>query len=1753
MTESHQKKIEEYYHILRLGDDDGDDNQSRNTTIVTNKLIELITGNTTKNSLSVDSLLDVASWLCTQGELKSFNDLKTKYANCSTKSMCSNVWKSDTYIYKCIDCQFDENCALCVECFQPSKHVGHRYRLLPSFRGCCDCGDISAWKREGWCDFHGQSRVIGQLPISLHQTIKLYSSAIVQLIHRSLSPQKHHQQSSNNNNNNNNVNSPPPPPPPQPPLSPSSPFVSSMDESMQGQQQQQDTIQMYKINYQYIEPLMKLVKSMNQLIDLLGDNVALICASSFTDNNDITNDKDNHKHIYLSTFYLLAESKEEIEPLERFVISLFVSNDYRDQLSIHLSQNYDIVRHYDTEGNISKPFSLTVQLFTVDSIALKIVSTQNFIHIVNNFNAVIKNAQNKNTGQLIVNSPVIKDKHYFRTLVDICYILRNKSSFLWLMENPEQLFETFKPLTLAQEIYSQSRIATVHIEQEDDFWHYAFNFEFYLRKYLLDPVQNLILTMSSNNSDLIKESQILNLKNHFLEEIENFYNCTGHRLSKIAWKRGLRDNRVPDFRVNKQPVSIHLPLHRSLIEFIYDLILIFKKQPKQCLFNSKGNYVEPSFIVDPIIRLYVFLSQVKSGSWVRNGTSVLYQSHLYLRHDEFCQPDFYLLQFCLLCMETEQIYAQLLDRSELTTWFVLDGTIVTPASPVSSPSTSPQPTSILSPHGLFSSPSAALSSLLPGFLRSSTNGGNTNGPPRPPQPQTTTVPPVPVHQSNADKNNLVMAEDLVALIISLVSDRSKLAGFTTEQIIRRDLIHILAIGNSTHSDLVERHHDTINSHPGFDRVLESVAIYHNATVHEKGKYQLRDECWEEWDAYYPLYSRVELQKAEENYSRYFKNHKKTGQSSSSSSYHRPIHPLVPAIPILSGIEKILHCDILHSIIFTILYNSLSGSPRTSEALVTNTLHLISLVLNHSNNNNLKNNNINNNNNNNNSNSHQQPSVPKYETIDFGFHPKDFVANMFHPIKQSGYFMIGSASISHTIYSLLNTMLTSSSNLEQHTGAIELILGHPLVEQAKPFYLANDMAGSSGSSNSGLATSLGNSQGLSKSPEFGSLQKEFARKKQLEIMKKFSEQQRSFLKHSTEKTKQKEKEKEKEKDHSELLVFGDIDEDDEEIPKSSSSSDIDMDEDEDLNIFGSCSMCKEEMNPTKEPFGYVSYIQKNQILSFLPLENSSNLGSAIEQVAMDYMELFKDINRVKSSFINFCSHLMHLECHKKLLKSQSSHHRAGAAEHSPLDSFHCPCCRRISNTIIPFSDCPIYSHRNNNQISPSTLPFIDWAISQTNQQFPIHTASLYTPGIILQELIGNQDSPYKLHLLWNIIISTITITEISKRGSNILDSITHHFKSSLQNLVKLVVSKSLVNQGQRTSEMNSMLNRIFNNNNIQQDNNNNNNGTTEKDQINIQFLNIEMFGLLVRMFICTESLPIHQRLSFSFIVQLLFISTIIQSIIVLKQKNILKGTILEEIKNISNGEMNQEIKSLCLPFLRRTGILLSVLDYPNTSNRIDYSTNDGIDNEYQYLLKYLGLSNESLMETLNNNQIVSNLIIKTWIDNTTTTTIKEDNNNNNQQVVTTTSTIYPPLRGYKKFEFVNLPREYIPFFLEMNKKECDECHNATKKELRNRIICMFCRKIMCSYTEYIDHYASCSGIGVSLLLSESLIVILFKNSIKIWGTVYLDEHGDEDIGLRRGKPLFLSTERLERLKQDILSLSIQNLTQSIPNHNMLFDR
>nr|XP_054767542.1 E3 ubiquitin-protein ligase UBR3-like [Lytechinus pictus] len=125
--------------------------------------------------------------------------------------------------------------------------------------------------------------------------------------------------------------------------------------------------------------------------------------------------------------------------------------------------------------------------------------------------------------------------------------------------------------------------------------------------------------------------------------------------------------------------------------------------------------------------------------------------------------------------------------------------------------------------------------------------------------------------------------------------------------------------------------------------------------------------------------------------------------------------------------------------------------------------------------------------------------------------------------------------------------------------------------------------------------------------------------------------------------------------------------------------------------------------------------------------------------------------------------------------------------------------------------------------------------------------------------------------------------------------------------------------------------------------------------------------------------------------------------------------------------------------------------------------------------------------------------------------------------------------------LQLPQDYNALFKRYNQQVCSMC----KKKPDRPLVCLICGKLVCwgatcckgqvkekDVGEGIKHAYYCGkGTAIYLDINSSTMLLIRGDRKCTWVSLYLDSHGEEDIDLKRGKPLFLCEQRhtlLEKL-------------------------
>lgn len=189
----------------------------------------------------------------------------------------------------------------------------------------------------------------------------------------------------------------------------------------------------------------------------------------------------------------------------------------------------------------------------------------------------------------------------------------------------------------------------------------------------------------------------------------------------------------------------------------------------------------------------------------------------------------------------------------------------------------------------------------------------------------------------ANEYEAVLVQEMLNLIIQIVKER-RFCGLTTAQCLQRELIYKLSTGNATHSQLVKSLPRDLSKVDEFQQILDTVAEYSHPSGIKQGMYKLRLEYWKELDLYHPRWNSRDLQVAEERYLRFCNMSALTSQLPKWSKIYPP----------LNGLAKVATCktvlQIIRAVLFYALFTDKLMASRAPDGVLITSLHLLSLAL-----------------------------------------------------------------------------------------------------------------------------------------------------------------------------------------------------------------------------------------------------------------------------------------------------------------------------------------------------------------------------------------------------------------------------------------------------------------------------------------------------------------------------------------------------------------------------------------------------------------------------------------------------------------------------------------------------------------------------------------------------------------------------------------------------------------------------------------
>lgn len=170
-----------------------------------------------------------------------------------------------------------------------------------------------------------------------------------------------------------------------------------------------------------------------------------------------------------------------------------------------------------------------------------------------------------------------------------------------------------------------------------------------------------------------------------------------------------------------------------------------------------------------------------------------------------------------------------------------------------------------------------------------------------------------------------LEDDFFRFILTTNNDRI-LTGKDQGESIKNVILHQLFMNNLKFSDL-KKSIPKLLKKENIDQIIKDVSEFQQGKKSQEATYSVKDQYWSQFDIYYPLYHEQSLQKAEDRF---------------RSKFKKEMPVKIPSVSILNDFKNLLNNEILHRIIFLVLYRSLKD--KASSELLNIALHSILLLL-----------------------------------------------------------------------------------------------------------------------------------------------------------------------------------------------------------------------------------------------------------------------------------------------------------------------------------------------------------------------------------------------------------------------------------------------------------------------------------------------------------------------------------------------------------------------------------------------------------------------------------------------------------------------------------------------------------------------------------------------------------------------------------------------------------------------------------------
>ncbi|CAL7947523.1 unnamed protein product [Xylocopa violacea] len=572
-------------------------------------------------------------WLIAGGHTpEEFAKTVRMYDNATT---CGLVWTPNFVAYRCRTCGISPCMSLCTECFKKGNHYGHDFNMfLSQAGGACDCGDASVMKESGFCDRHGPKAAVNKsaAPSNLMCVAEaMMPRIILRLI-------QHLRENCTVGRRNYGA------------------AIQDADEYLTM------LIDFNKMGALMRHVMTSALTSPQKYKNLMDPSVSTgepEYDSYCQDSNEIYQNAvrslpnpeppDEYKecaslqeHLQHTTFLeelmFWTVAYQFPQKLVCLLLNMLPDPDYKEALTRAFVLHYSRVsmmleRSTDPDTLSNKVVHVSVQLFSNESLALKMVDQLKLLHVMV---IALKYMMSKILIQNTLHDPdknfhyvvdcerqVMKEHCYWPIVSDLNNVLSHKPIAIRFMSDDTLLEMWFDFLSMFQGMNVNQRELNQHVEYESNTYYAAFSAELEASAY---PMWALVSHLRGPESAPLTR-RVLTFCLTALQDWLDAINFTHPNVN------------------DSLQVSFHLPLHRYFAVFMCQAI----RQQEATL----NDLLPPTDMLHLLmmhpLRVQVAFYEILNGLWVRNGLQIKGQIMTYIQCN-FCNSmvdaDLYLLQVC---------------------------------------------------------------------------------------------------------------------------------------------------------------------------------------------------------------------------------------------------------------------------------------------------------------------------------------------------------------------------------------------------------------------------------------------------------------------------------------------------------------------------------------------------------------------------------------------------------------------------------------------------------------------------------------------------------------------------------------------------------------------------------------------------------------------------------------------------------------------------------------------------------------------------------------------------------------------------------------------------------------------------------------------------------------------------------------------------------------------------------------------------